>query len=106
MGKNIKPYDDPYAFLAFYLISISNKSDLQRILEDDDYVYRMVRKETREQDLAGHFVDAIVEEILTNKKRMGLMSALDVVADYLCEELDLERLRKKISEQCKKYNIL
>lgn len=99
-------YDDPYSFLAWYIISISTKMEIVRTLKDSDYLYRMLLKEVRNQDLRGPFVDCIVDDILRNKERMQLMHELDKLSEFLFTKLDLVRLRAKIIQLCRDYDIL
>ena len=102
----INEYDDPYSFLALNLITSSTVAGIQRILVDDDLIYRMIIKEVRGQDLKGPFLDAIVTEILDGKKRMEMCHEQDKLALYFYKNLDLDRLRAKIIEYCDKYSML
>lgn len=99
-------YDDPYSFLALHLISSSTVAGIQRLLEDDDLIYRMIIKEVRGQDFIGPFMDAIITELLDEKKRMEMCHELDKLALYFYNNLDIKRLRSKIIEYCDIYSIL
>lgn len=99
-------YDDPYNFLAIHLISISTNAEIQRLLVDDDYIYRMIIKEVRGQDFNGPFLDAIITDLLEGKERMEMCRELDKLAKYFFTKLDLERLRNKITKYATTYHII
>lgn len=99
-------YDDPYSFLAFYLISVSLPSEIRRMLVDDDFIRRMVIKEIRGQDFIGPFCNCIIDEILRNKQRMEMCHELDALAEYFFTKLDLDRLRRKIIQYATTYSII
>lgn len=96
-------YDDPYNFLALYLISTSRPYDIERILTDKKYIFRLLDKEVRQLDLGGPFIDCVTEEILVNKKRMQLMHKLDSLAGFYFEQLDIDRLRTTIVKYLNEY---
>ena len=102
----MNPYDDPYVMLAHHLMSVLLKSELERILTDDDFVCRLVKKEVRAQDFSGPFVDCIVQSILDDKRRMEMCGELDRLSEYFYSNLDLKRLRKEIIYYGKLYEIL
>lgn len=89
-------YDNPYRILAHAVVGFYRPADVIRMLTDDEYLLNCVSKEVRQQDLAGIFVDCIVEDILAHKKRMELMHALDELAQFLFNHLDKKRLRSEI----------
>ena len=89
-------FDDPYAVLAHSIIGTYRPSDVLRILTDDEYLFTLIIKETREQDIGGQFLDCVIEGILERKKRMEYMHKLDIVAKYYYDNLDKERLRSEI----------
>lgn len=99
-------YDDPYVMLAHSILATHTHSDLVRILEDKDYIKRLVQKETRLQDFSGAFVDCIIQSILEDKRRMELMHQLDKLAEYFANNLDIERLRGELLKYGNKYNII
>lgn len=88
--------DDPYKILASHIIAYYRPADVLRMMEDDNFLYIQIAKETRAQDMQGSFTDCIIEDILANKKRMEYMSHLDMLSDYYYSELDKERLRAEI----------
>ena len=98
-------YDDPYLMLAYWLLANLNIGDLCRVLEDDEFVHKMIVKETRWLDFRGPFLDTIVESILTEKRRMEMCEQLDKLSDYFFKNLDLTRLRKNLSGLLDKYGI-
>lgn len=99
-------YDDPYSFLACYLISAYADNDIRRILSEDEYIRKLIIKEIRDHDFSGPFSDAIIETILVDKKRMEYMKQLDSLSNYFFSKLDIGRLRDKIIKYCKLYNIM
>lgn len=107
MGTDYRyPYDDPYVLMAHSILSIYDTADIKRMLIDDDFVRRLVLKETRLQDFAGVFLDGIVQSILDDKRRMEFMHELDKLADYFWRNLDIVRLRSEIIKYGTKYNII
>ena len=103
-GGNL--FDDPYIILAHHILSSLMKSEVERVLVDDDFIRRLIIKETRNQDFSGAFLDCIVQSILDDKRRMEMCHELDKLSQYFFENLDLERLRKEVSKYGKKYKIL
>lgn len=99
-------FDDPYKMLAHTVIAQNSVANIHRILEDDEYVERLVLKETRLQDFSGAFVDCIVQSILDGKRRMELMHELDKLSKFFYANLDKERLRAEILKYGKRYDIL
>ena len=99
-------YDDPYVLIAHSILSIYDTADIKRMLIDDDFVRRLVLKETRLQDFAGVFLDGIVQSILDDKRRMEFMHELDKLADYFWKNLDIDRLRLEIIKYGRKYKII
>lgn len=99
-------YDDPYILMAHGVLTIYPVADVKRMLTDDDFVRRLVLKETRLQDFSGVFVDGIVQSILDDKHRMEFMHELDKLSDYFWKNLDIERLRSEIIKYGTKYDII
>lgn len=99
-------YDDPYVMLAHYLISSHTKAELERILVDDDFIYKMIIKEVRHQDFSGAFLDCIVQSILDNKERMEMCGHLDALSRYFFAKLDLPRLRKDVRHYAEVYGLI
>jgi hypothetical protein len=95
--------DDPYKVLASHIIAYYRPADVLRMMEDDNFLYIQIAKETRAQDMQGEFTDCIIEDILAHKGRMEYMTQLDKLAGYYFSKLDKERLRKEIKtalEEC------
>ena len=88
--------DDPYKILAHLIVGYYRPADVLRILEDDEYLSTLVQKETRLADIGGWFLDCIIEDVLSQKKRMEYMHELDKLAQYYFTSLDKPRLRKEI----------
>lgn len=99
-------YDDPYIMLAHKLISMHNRAEIERILTDNEFVFKLILKETRLQDFSGAFLDCIIEDILNNKRRMEMCHQLDQLSKYFYEKLDIKRLRKEVRFYAEKYGIL
>lgn len=99
-------YDDPYIMLAHHLISTHTKAELARILVDDDFIYKMIIKETRHQDFSGAFLDCIIQSILDNKQRMEMCEHLDLLSHYFFTKLDLQRLRREVRHYAKLYKLI
>lgn len=76
------------------------------MLTDDDFIYRLIIKETRHQDFSGAFLDCIVQSILDDKRRMEMCHELDKLSTYFFSNLDLGRLRKELETYGEKYGIL
>lgn len=98
-------YDDPYAILAHAIVGLYRPADVLRMLTDNEYLLNCVVKETRALDIRGIFLDCIVEDILTHKKRMELMRALDQFSRYLYTNLDRNRLRGEIRKALSEIGI-
>lgn len=88
--------DDPYKVLAHAVIGFYRPADVIRMLTDNEFLLNCIVKEVRQQDFCGAFLDCIIEEILSEKKRMEMMGAFDVLARYFYDNLDKKRLRTEI----------
>lgn len=96
MTKYLFEYDDPYKVLAHAVVGFYRPADVVRMLSDNAFILNCVVKEVRDQDMGGHFIDCIIEDILDNKDRMEYMGHLDALAKYYYTKLDKERLREEI----------
>lgn len=109
MGENRLKYqkwfDDPYKILAQYLVSRSSTREIQRVLEEDDFIHRLVIREFRTIDYNSPFADCIFHEQAHGDERMELMHAIDELATYFYHKLDLNRLRREVDEFCKELEI-
>lgn len=103
MEDELNLYDDPYIMCVCSLIASYNPAEIRRMLNDDEFVKNIILKETRLTDFQGFFLDAIIEEILTNKKRMEMMRELDKLSVYFYNNLDIDRFRKTIRFVVEKY---
>ena len=101
----MNPYDDPYIMLVYWLIANLNVGELRRTLEDDEFIYKMIIKETRNLDFKGPFLDTIVCSLLEDKRRMEMCREVDKLSDYFFSQLDLGRLRRELILTLNKYNI-
>lgn len=95
-----RAYDDPYVLLAYKIVAYNIVPEICRVLTDDEYVKKLVLKETRSQDFIGSFLDVIVQGILDDKRRMEFMHELDKLGEYFWANFDLPRLRKEILICC------
>ena len=99
-------YDDPYVMLAHKLLAVHNRAEIERILTDNEFVFKLILKETSLQDFNGAFLDCIIEDILNNKRRMEMCHQLDNLSKYFYQKLDLKRLRKEVRFYAERYEIL
>lgn len=102
----VNPYDDQYVMLAHHILSVFNPAEVRRMLVDDDFIYRLILKETRLQDFSGAFLDCIVQTILDDKRRMEMCHQLDELSKYFFANLDLDRLRENLVFYGTQYGIL
>ena len=91
-------YDDPYWILATSLISVYSIPILKRIMTDDVFVRKMVAEETYAQDIRGMYLDCIVENINSDKRRVEHRHQLDKLAGYYYDNLDMVRRRKSLQD--------
>lgn len=96
MNDYLYEYDNPYTLLAHHIVGSYRPADVLRVLTDNAYLKTLIIKEVRNQDLGGHFVDCIIENILEDKDRMEYMHQLDKLAMYYYSRLDRGRLRDEI----------
>ena len=96
MNRYLYDFDNPYRILAYHIVGNYRPADVIRILTDNSYLKNLIVKEVRMQDLGGHFIDCIIENILEDKDRMDYMHALDKLSEYYYSRLDKERLREEI----------
>lgn len=101
-----RAYDDPYVLLAYKIVAYNIVPEICRVLVDDEYVKKLILKETRGQDFIGSFLDVIVQGILEDKRRMELMHRLDELGEYFWNNFDLERLRQEIVTCCEGCGIM
>ncbi len=92
--------------LAHHILSVYNPAEVERMLRDDDFIYRLILKETRHQDFSGAFLDCIIQSILDDKRRMEMCHRLDELSKYFFANLDLARLRDRLTYYGEKYGIL
>lgn len=99
-------YDDPYIMLAHKIIAVHNRAEIERILTDNEFVFKLILKETRLQDFNGAFLDCIIEDVLNNKRRMEMCHQLDRLSKYFYEKLDMKRLRREVKFYAERYGII
>lgn len=93
-------YDDGYLMLAYYIISHHLPVHVQSALTDDSWLRSRVREDCLNLDLAGPFIDTIVQH-LGAEDRLWLRRRLRALGDDLFSKLDKERLRENISKIAK-----
>lgn len=98
MNNYLYDYDDPYKILAHHIVGFYRPADVLRVLSENAYIATLIQKEVRDLDICGNFLDCIIEDILSNKKRMEYMGRLDELSRYYYSQLDRERLRKEIRQ--------
>lgn len=91
------PYDDGYLMLAYYIVSHNLPVHIKSALEDDSWLRSRVREDCLNLDLAGPFIDTIVQD-LSPDDRLWLRGRLRALGDDLYSRLDKERLRENISK--------
>lgn len=96
MNEYLYDFDDPYKILAHHIVGTYRPADVLRCLTDNSYLKTLIIKEVRVQDMQGHFIDCIIENILDDKDRMEYMHRLDELAAYYYSRLDRGRLRDEI----------
>lgn len=96
MNRYLYDFDNPYRILAYHIVGNYRPADVMRMLTDNSYLRNLIIKEVRQQDLGGHFIDCIIENILEDKDRMEYMHALDKLSEYYYSRLDKKRLREEI----------
>lgn len=106
MSNYLYEYDDPYKLLAHHIVGNYRPVDVLRSLTDNSYIKNLIIKEVRDQDLGGHFIDCIIENILEEKDRMEYMHKLDELASYYYSRLDKERLRDEILTVLNKAGVI
>lgn len=89
-------YDDPYRILAHHIVGFYRPQEVAKILTESGYILNLIRKEVRDTDFKGGFLDCVIDDIYSKKKRMEYMGHLDMLATYFYASLDRERLRKEI----------
>lgn len=94
--KYLFEYDDPYKLLASHIQGNYAPAEVLRFFTDDAFILNIIAKETRAQDMRGHFTDCIIEGILDDKNRMEYMRELDKLSLYYFKKLDRQRLRNEL----------
>lgn len=93
MSEN--PYDDPYLMLAYHIVAHYPDSVLKRAVYEDEWLRARVQEDCMALDLAGPFLDVIVEH-LDEHNRLWLRGRLKELGAELFTQLDVPRLRKRI----------
>lgn len=95
IGARIKDYDDPYLMLAYYIVSHHSIVEIRRALTDNDWLKSQVQKDCMLLDLAGPYLDTIVQE-LDEHNRLWLRARLKELGAAMFTQLDVKRLRANI----------
>lgn len=94
-GEKIRDYDDPYIMLAYYIISHHSVIEIRRALTDDDWLRTQVQKDCIALDMAGPYLDAIMQE-LDEHNRLWFRARMKELGAEMFTQLDLKRLRGNI----------
>lgn len=98
MGKRVfQIYDDGYLMLAYYIASHYNMPHINQALSGDDWLRARVRDDCVKLDLAGPFIDAIVQDFDADE-RAWLRGRLKELGDEIFSRMDKKRLRQNIRE--------
>lgn len=98
MGRRLKhDYDDGYLMLAYWVVSHNTLPRIKQALVDDNWLRVRVREDCLNLDLAGPFLDAIIQD-LTAEEKLWLRARLKVLGDDLFAHLDKKRLRDNIAK--------
>ena len=89
--------NDPYKFLALYIVSHYGIKDIQQALSNRDWLRKQMQYDCIHMDLAGPFVDAVMQDLADHDK-IWLRGQLKELGAALFTKLDVERLRNNISE--------
>lgn len=89
-------FDDPYKVLSYSLVVNYPPVTVKRLMKDTKFLRREIIREVRGQDFRGYFTDCLFVSICEEKKRMDLMRQMDVLARFLYQNLDLNRMRAEI----------
>lgn len=94
--KYNKPYDNPYAVLAWYIVSLPSLQAIKKVLTSDFYVKTLVIEEAKHLDICGHFLDCIDEEVIKKEHIRSKNKWLKALGEFYFSELDLPRLREEV----------
>lgn len=98
-------FDDPYKILAFSIIVNYSPVTVKRLMKDTKFLRREITREIRGQDFRGYFVDCLFVSICESKRRMELMRAIDQLARFFYNSLDLKRMREEIKNAYSKLGL-
>lgn len=88
--------DDPYKIVANYLAVTLSPSSLNSVLTDKEYVLVMIKRELKDLDYSGIFLDCIIGDFKKRGRRLQWSRARAEMAKFLLDELDLPRLRREV----------
>lgn len=91
-----REYDDPYKLLADNLATSYGVLEIALMLKDNECLKRKVYREIRNLDYAGPFLDCVITDLYSQKRRMEFMRALDCIGLYVFNNLNLKRLREEL----------
>lgn len=95
IGEKTNPYDDPYLMLAYHIVSHHSLPEIRRAITDDNWLRTQVQKDCVELDLAGPYLDTIMQD-LDEHNRLWLRARLKELGAAMFTQLDLKRLRANI----------
>lgn len=95
--------EDSYKKLASHIISECNSKEIERIQKGDLSPVRIIiLQELILTDYQGIFLDVIMEDMFTQKKKPILKAELDDLADFLLSDLSPYMLKYYVSKGLKK----
>ena len=101
-----KPYDNPYAVLAWHLVAMLPLKSLKELLCSDTFIKRMVVEEAKQVDISGPFLDCIDEDIQKRWRLRGRNSQLKQLGEYYFSELNLEKVREEVRKYASELGII
>lgn len=95
--------EDSYKKLASHIISECNSKEIEQIKNGDLSPVRIIiLQELIFNDYCGVFLDVIMEDMFTQKKKPILKAELDDLADFLLSDLSPYMLKYYVSKQLEK----
>lgn len=98
MEKNYNHnYNNPYRLLAATISVRLSRSEVKRLMVDNNYIKKLVLSEVRDNiDIPGKFCDCVTTELITESQKVMYRTALNKLGMFFFEQLDIPRLREEI----------
>lgn len=95
--------ENSYAVLAKHIAEECSSKQIDQIMSGDfSCVRQLILEELMFVDYKGVFLDIILEDMFTQKKKPILRAELDDLADFLMSDLSPHMLKIHVSKQRKK----